>query len=301
MKRRKFGRKQKDAIVGISLLLPSVLVIAVTAMYPLAKGISFSFYRLRGFAYEGSFVGLYNYIHILRDPLFVEAFKKGLVWTIGTLTGQILIGLVTALILNKSFIGRSVARGIVLFPYIVPTIVAVIVWRWMLHDQYGIINLVLVRWMGLQEPVSWLATPNLAMMTLILVGVWKFFPFATICFLARLQIIPSEYYDAAKVDGASTWKQFWYITLPQLREIFFVVVLLRGIFMYVNFELPWLLTGGGPGTSTYTLPILSYINAFNIMDRGISAAIASVLFLSLAGVALLYFLAFGRSEQGKKE
>ncbi len=290
------SRKQKEVLYGILLVLPSVVVIGATAAYPLAKGISFSFYKLAGFTYEGPFVGFANYARVIGNSLFMESFRNNLVWAFGTLAGQILVGLATALLLNRSFRGRSVAQGLILFPYIIPGIVAVIVWRWLLHDQYGVINLVLKRWIGLEESIHWFATPSLAMTSLILVGIWKFFPFVTICFLARLQIVPPQLYDAAKVDGASPWKEFWHITLPQLREVFFVVVLLRGIFMYIKFDIPWLLTGGGPGTSTYTLPIMSYVEAFQQMQRGTSAAIACVLFVTLVGVALVYFLAFERRE-----
>jgi multiple sugar transport system permease protein len=289
-------RQKKEALYGMLLVLPSVVVIGATAAYPLVKGLSFSFFKLSGFAYDGPFVGFANYARVISRSLFMESFRNNAIWAFGTLAGQILVGLVTALLLNRAFRGRSVARGIILFPYIIPGIIAVIVWRWMLHDQYGVINLVLKRWVGLEESIHWLATPTLAMVSLILVGIWKFFPFVTICFLARLQIIPPALYDAAKVDGASPWREFWHVTLPQLREVFFVVVLLRGIFMYLKFDIPWLLTAGGPGTSTYTLPIMSYVEAFRQMERGTSAAIACVLFATLVVVALVYFLAFEREE-----
>lgn len=292
---RKLRREKREALYGILLVLPSLVVIAATAAYPLVKGISFSFFKLTGFSYDGPFVGLANYARVIRSSLFTESFLNNAIWAFGTLAGQILVGLATALLLNRAFRGRSVVRGMILFPYIIPGIIAVIVWRWMLHDQYGVINLVLKRWVGLGESIHWLATPTLAMFSLILVGIWKFFPFVTICFLARLQIIPPQLYDAAKVDGASPWREFWHVTLPQLREVFFVVVLLRGIFMYLKFDIPWLLTAGGPGTSTYTLPIMSYVEAFHQMQRGTSAAIACVLFATLVGVALVYF-AFEREE-----
>ena len=293
---RTLTRRKKEALYGILLVLPSVVVIGATAAYPLVKGISFSFFKLSGFSYDGPFVGLANYARVISSFLFMESFRNNAIWAFGTLAGQIVVGLVTALLLNRAFRGKSVAQGLILFPYIIPGIIAVIVWRWMLHDQYGVINLVLKRWIGLEESIHWLATPTLAMVSLILVGIWKFFPFATICFLARLQIIPPELYDAAKVDGASPWKEFWHVTLPQLREVFFVVVLLRGIFMYLKFDIPWLLTAGGPGTSTYTLPIMSYVEAFQQMQRGTSAAIACVLFATLAAVALVYFFAFEQEE-----
>lgn len=292
---RKLRREKREALYGILLVLPSLVVIAATAAYPLVKGISFSFFKLTGFSYDGPFVGLANYARVISSSLFTESFLNNAIWAFGTLAGQILVGLATALLLNRAFRGRSVVRGMILFPYIIPGIIAVIVWRWMLHDQYGVINLVLKRWVGLGESIHWLATPTLAMVSLILVGIWKFFPFVTICFLARLQIIPPQLYDAAKVDGASPWREFWHVTLPQLREVFFVVVLLRGIFMYLKFDIPWLLTAGGPGTSTYTLPIMSYVEAFHQMQRGTSAAIACVLFATLVGVALVYF-AFEREE-----
>ncbi len=290
----KLALSRKNAIIGILLVLPSVLVIASTAIYPLIRGIWFSFLGISGFAYRGPFVGLSNYAAVLGHNLFLQSFRNNVVWASGTVAGQILIGLIGALLLNKNFRGKSIARAIMLLPYMVPVIVVVIVWRWMLHSQYGIINIALKNWFGLEESIHWFSTPTLAMVTLILVGIWKFFPFAVICFLAALQTIPPEYYDAAKVDGASRWKEFWYITLPQLREVLLVVVLIRGIFMYTNFSLPWLLTSGGPGRSTYTLPILTYVEAFRMMRLGRSAAVAVMLCISLVVIVFIYLMAFER-------
>ena len=157
-----------------------------------------------------------------------------------------MLGVALALLLHQNIVFRSLARSLILFPYFISTVVAVLVWRWLFNDLYGILNHVMM-WTGLLSmPIDWLGQMPNAMISVILVGAWKYFPFVVISVLARLQTIPDHLYEAATMDGAGAWGRFCDITLPQLRDVLFIVILLRAIWDFKEFDLIYLLTGGGP-------------------------------------------------------
>jgi multiple sugar transport system permease protein len=195
-----------------------------------------------------------------------------------------------ALLLNEAFAGRGLARAVAIFPYVVPTVVAVIIWKWLLNSQFGLVNHLL------GVPVSWMGR-DWIMVSLIVVSVWQFFPFVLLAVLARLQSIPPELYEAAKVDGATAVSRFWHVTLPQLASVLFVVVLLRSIWMFTKFDTPWLMIQGG-GAETYirTLPIYTYLRTFAYYEAGRGSAMAVLMFLMLATAAALYFHFWRREE-----
>jgi multiple sugar transport system permease protein len=207
-----------------------------------------------------------------------------------------LIGLGLALLLNKTFMFRGVARAVILAPYLVPTVVAVLTWRYMFHDIVGIINAALIKIGLIESPLLWLNSEGLAMISVILVGVWKFFPFVVIALLGILQSIPQEQYEAARIDGASGFQQFWRITLPHVLPIFLLTALLRTIWSFQKFEIIYLMTGGGPLDATTTLPILVYLKGFSDFEFGGAAAVAILTCLILGALMLLYFLFIKRAE-----
>jgi multiple sugar transport system permease protein len=237
---------------------------------------------------EGTWVGLGNFVVLAQSSEFWVAFWNGTVFAVATVVLQLLAGVATALLLQNVFRGRALVRGVILFPFVVPTIVAVLVWKWMLNDLYGVLNAWLLRLGVVDHPILWLASPRLAMATVIAINVWLFFPFITIHVLARLQVIPVEVYEAARVDGAGPWQRFWYVTLPQLRSTILLVVLIRGIWMFNKFDSIWLLTEGGPLDATQTLPLLAYLKAFGQYQLGAGAAVATCIFLILAFSTLWY-------------
>jgi multiple sugar transport system permease protein len=210
------------------------------------------------------------------------------VWTAGTLVLQLVFGILVALVLHQNLWFRSLARSLVLFPYFLSTVVAVLVWRWLFNDLYGVLNHVLM-WTRITDmPVDWLGTMPNAMVTLILVGAWKYFPFVVIAVLARLQTIPDELYEAATMDGAGAISRFWDITMPQLREVLVVIVLLRAIWDFKEFDLIYLLTGGGPVISTQTLPLLVYKEAFALNEMGSASAVAVMMMLFMLVFMFFY-------------
>ena len=275
------------------LIVPAVLMVACLVLYPVGYAVWLSFHRKHAYLPVETFIGLTNYKNLFVDPQFWESFWLGTVYGFSTIGLQIVLGVGAALLLAESFKGRSLVRGIALFPYVVPTIVVVLIWRWILNDSYGLLNHILQSIGIVSAPVTWLG-PSMILISLILVSTWTFFPFVLITVLARLQTINPELYDAAAVDGASAWQRFYHVTLPQLRTILFVVILLRFIFMFTKFDIVWLLGGGTGGTGRFirTLPVYTYIKTFGQLQVGAGAALAVIMVLILVSVAVPYFKCF---------
>lgn len=266
-------------------MTPAVLLFALLIFYPMAQSLFLSLNKVSTLTLRTQYVGLANFEALLADPAFRTSFVNTLVWTAGAVTLQLVLGVGAALLLNGRLVARSAARGLVLFPYLLPTAVAVLVWRWLFNDLYGLINYVLISAGLIAQPLPWLSQSPNAMIAVILVGTWKFFPFVVIAVLARLQSIPESLYEAARVDGAGRWSLFFDITLPQLANVLSVVILLRSIWDFKEFDLIYLMTGGGPGISTQTLPILVYRQAFQLLNFGRGAAVAVMMFCFM----LLFF------------
>ena len=275
------------------LIVPAVLMVACLVLYPVGYAVWLSFHRKHAYLPVETFIGLTNYKNLFVDPQFRQSFWLGTVYGFSTIGLQIVLGVGAALLLAESFKGRSLVRGIALFPYVVPTIVVVLIWRWILNDSYGLLNHILQSIGIVSAPVTWLG-PSMILISLILVSTWTFFPFVLITVLARLQTINPELYDAAAVDGASAWQRFYHVTLPQLRTILFVVILLRFIFMFTKFDIVWLLGGGTGGTGRFirTLPVYTYIKTFGQLQVGAGAALAVIMVLILVSVAVPYFKYF---------
>ncbi|MBT5044748.1 MAG: sugar ABC transporter permease, partial [Gemmatimonadales bacterium] len=246
----------------------------------------------------GEWVGVDNYTALLASGDFWNAARNTLIWTVGTLMLQLVFGVAMALLLNQSIVFRSLARSLVLFPYFLSTVVAVLVWRWLFNDLYGILNHVLLIAGLIDAPVNWLGQMPNAMISIILVGAWKYFPFVVIVVLARLQSIPEQLYEAATIDGAGPFQRFTDITLPQLRDVLVVVVLLRAIWDFKEFDLIYLMTGGGPVRATQTLSLLVYEEAFRLNRMGMASTYAVAMMLVLLGFTLVYLRQTNRIEEG---
>jgi multiple sugar transport system permease protein len=275
---------------GWLLVLPALALLALLSLYPVAYGIWISFFNKHSFFPEQQFIGLGNYAAVLGDEEFWRSLKLGLIYSLSTIVLQLVLGTAAALLLNEAFPGRGLVRAVSIFPYVVPTVVAVIIWKWLLNSQFGLVNYVL------GAPISWFGR-DWIMMSLILISVWQFFPFVLLAVLARLQTIPPDLYEAAKVDGAGAWRRFIHITLPQLASVLFVVVLLRSIWMFTKFDTPWLIIQGG-GAEPYirTLPIYTYQRTFAYYEAGRGSAMAVLMFLLLVVAAALYFHLWRREE-----
>lgn len=275
-------------LLGALLIAPTVLVFCTVIVYPLVSAIYLGLFSIYTPTMEGEWVGLDNYRRLLASGEFWRSLANNLIWTAGTLSLQIVFGLLVALMLHRNLVFRALARSLVLFPYFLSTVVAVLVWRWLFNDLYGVLNHLLL-WAGIVDlPVDWLGSMPNAMISLIFVGAWKYFPFVVIAVLARLQAIPDELYEAASIDGAGAWARFTDVTLPQLRDVLVVVVLLRTIWDFKEFDLIYLLTGGGPIIGTQTLPLMVYKEAFALNQMGGASATAVLMMLVMLLFMSLY-------------
>lgn len=275
-------------LLGALLIAPTVLVFCAVIVYPLVSAIYLGLFSIYTPTMEGEWVGLDNYRRLLASGEFWRSLANNLIWTAGTLTLQIVFGILVALMLHRNLVFRALARSLVLFPYFLSTVVAVLVWRWLFNDLYGVLNHLLL-WAGIVDlPVDWLGSMPNAMISLIFVGAWKYFPFVVIAVLARLQAIPDELYEAASIDGAGAWARFTDVTLPQLRDVLIVVVLLRTIWDFKEFDLIFLLTGGGPIIGTQTLPLMVYKEAFALNQMGGASAAAVLMMLIMLLFMSLY-------------
>ena len=286
-----------SARTGWLLVLPALLLLAALTLYPVAYGIWISFFNKHSFFPEQEFIGLANYVAVFGDEQFWHSLELGAIYSVTTIVLQLTLGVGGALLLHEKMPARGLIRAISIFPYVIPTVVAVIVWKWLLNSQFGLVNYALESAGAIDRPISWMGR-DWIMVSLILVSVWQFFPFVLLAVLARLQTIPEELYDAAKVDGASALLRFWHVTLPHLASVLFVVLLLRSIWMFTKFDTPWLIIQGG-GAEPYirTLPIYTYQRTFAYYEAGRGSAMAVLMFLMLVAAAALYFHLWRREER----
>lgn len=283
----------------ISLFVGGVLILGAIVGGPLLYSIKLSFYAAESFIAPPRWVGLGNYLTVLEDRNFWDALLNGIIISISAIVLQVMLGVTIALVLNRQFVGQTVVRALSIVPYFLPTVVACLIAQWMLDPNYGLIKSILASFGS--SMFDWGANSATAKGTIVLVSVWIWTPFVVTCVLAGLQTIPAQLYEAARVDGAGAWKQFWHITLPGLRPVLIVVILLRGIWMFNKFDVIWLLTKGGPLNQTETLPTLAYRRAFLEFDLGGGAAVATISFAILATIMLIYlrFFPIDEAKQGR--
>jgi len=277
-----------DRQLGVLFLLPFVVLSLGFVVYPAADAIRLAFHTKLPFRNTFTFVGLDNFRYLVDDPVFWAAAWQSCVWTAASIALQTVFGVAIALLLHQAVRGINVFRGLLLFPYMVPTVVIALIWRWMFNPELGIVNAGL-RASGLVDgDIYWFSDPAWAMVSTILLNVWKFTPFVVICVLARLQTIPVEIVEAAQVDGAGAWRRFVHITLPQLKAVLAVVVVFRTIWTFNKFEEIYLLTRGGPGTSTFNLAVYAFEQATANLKLGVAAATGVVMLVLLFAGSVFY-------------
>ena len=286
--------ERRDRKLFLAFLAPGMLLGIGALFIPVIYAIQLSFFHAESFISEPTFVGLDNYIRVLSEPRYWEAFWHGLFYAVSTVFLQVVIGIGIALLLHQEFRGRNLLRSAALAPYILPTVVVVYIWKWLLNVNYGLFNAFLEN-IGI-GPIAWFSTAPAAWFSIIFVSVWHWTPFVTITFLAALQTVSDDLYDAAAVDGANAWKRLIHITLPVLKPVLIVIVMLRTIFMFNKFDIVWLMTNGGPLTATEHLPILAYVKTFDMFDIGGGTAIATSIFVFLAALIWIYFRMFPLEE-----
>jgi len=289
--------RTRHALAGLLLFLPAAAVIFGFIFFPVGYSVWLSLTNKHAIRAEYDFVGIENYADLAWDGDFWWSLWRGVVFSVGSIGLQVLLGLVVALLLNQPFRGRGFVRGIALFPYMLPTIVVILIWKWLLSASYGPVNYALQALGLIEAPIVWLGEHWL-MPSTIFVAVWQFFPFVVISLLARLQTIDLQLYEAAAIDGAGAWRRFAHVTLPELRHVLFVVVLLRTFFMFTKFDVPWLMaTGGGLQELVQNLPVLAFRRTFRFFQAGEGAAISVSLFVMLIVLTVVYFRAYRREAE----
>ncbi len=288
--------------LGYAFVLPLMLWLAATILVPLAQSVALSFQNVRVIGTPGEFVGFANYTRLFESERFWEAFGRSLIWVLGNAALQTVLAFAAALILKQNFPGQKVARIWIILSWIVPTVVVVIIWRWLLSASGGIVNYALVALGITQEPIGFFSTGDGAFASVIAINSWRWFPFQAVILLAALQRIPSELYEAASVDGASTLQKFASITLPGLQSVLFVMGLIGTLMSFNVFDVIWLLTAGGPSSATTTLPVLIYDTGFRQFRLSQAAAISVVtgVFLLLFALVFMRFAA-PPSDDGEEE
>ncbi len=269
-------------------LAPALLATIAIVFYPVLNALFLSLHDVVLFRPRTRpFVGLANYAKALADPVFWESLRHSLVWVLCAVSLQFGIGFGAALLLNRAFAWRSLARALIVVPWALPSVIIGLIWTWMLDFNLGVLNVIGVRLGLLGHSVPWLAQLDTAMGGVLLAIAWQGFPFFAVTLLAGLQAIPGELYEAADIDGAGTFAQFRHITVPGLIEVIVTSLLLRMIWVANSLDLILVMTGGGPGTATQTLPLHAFLTAWSGGNYGQGAALAVILTMLLLGVVAL--------------
>lgn len=285
---------------GFLTILPVIILYFFIAILPMAFAFWASFHRVPLLNPVWTWVGLENYVEILGNALFWDSLWRGIIYMVASTILQTVIGIWMALVLNQIERGERIISSFVFSAYLTPTIIVVLISLFALDPYIGIAHIVGAEWLGLWDGYL-LGNTSDAMPAVILIGTWKFSVFITIFTFAQLRSIPDEHYEAAKICGASMIEMFRDITLPRIKGVLAVAVLLRSIFMFNKFDVIWPLTQGGPGFSTTTLPILAYQRTFQGSSYGEGNTIAVVMFIFLVAGGIAYFAAFNPAEEVKHE
>jgi multiple sugar transport system permease protein len=279
-------RSQRELVGGLLLLVPALLILLGLVVYPFFYAIWLSFFE-KAVGNVGRFVGLTNFSYVITWPQFQAALYNTAMFTVVAVAIKFVLGMSVALVLNQRIRARNFFRAFLLLPWVIPAFVVYLTWRWLYDPLQGLLNYALFDLGLITQPIAFLSTKGTAMFSVIIAHAWRGFPFFAISFLAGMQTISLELYEAAQVDGASRWQQFRYITLPSLYHIIGVVLLLSTIWTANAFEPVYLLTGGGPSDATTVYTMLVYILGMVNLRLGEAAAV-SVLFLPmLIGLVLI--------------
>ena len=289
MKKPKKLIMTKEQLIGILMVLPAIVVLSIVYFYPLFYNIDLSFSNwpiLENL--PKTYIGLENYASLFSSQLFQEVVFNTAKFTLISVPIEFFLGLGLALLLNREIKGKNVFVTLLSFPMIIAPVIAALAWRWMFNFDFGALNYVL-SFVGV-KPVLWTGDPNISLYSVVVADVWTTTPFMMLLLYAGIQMIPTHLYEAARVDGASTTQIFWHITLPSLKSVLIVALMIRTIDAFTKlFDIVYIITGGGPGYSSMVLPIYAYKVALTFFDLGKGAAISviTLLFSAIMVAAIL--------------
>ena len=288
--------KRKETMTAWLYLLPCIALMSLVILYPTVYGVLLGFtdYSL-GETTAPNFTAFQNYRTLFaEDEIFRKAVKNTLIWTAGVVSFQYAIGLIVALLLNVQFTGRWAYRALILLPWVVPNIVSAYMWQWMYDPNYGVVTWILTGIGVLSSERSLLASPNTALYAVMAIAVWRGVPFMTVMLLAGLQGIPRELYEVANLDGANGFQRFRFITFPMLKNISIVCVLLMSIWMFNHFDIPYVLTRGGPRNASMLLVMYTYLRSMRHFNMGYAASIGVFMLAVLMVFAYFYLRVVNR-------
>lgn len=293
-------RKIKQDYTRWVFVLPALIVVAVLLIYPIFSSIFYSMTTKHLIKPDYDFIGLKNYISVLSDPSFYNAFLNSILWTAASLIGQILVGFTVALAINRVKHAKGIYKILLIIPWAFPSIVIALSWKWILNGVSGYLPNLLVELGICNQLPQFLSDSNIVFITLILINVWFGAPMVMVNVLSTLQTIPQDQYEAAQFDEASHFQQFWHITVPHIKVVVGLLVVLRTIWVFNNFDIIYLLTGGGPADLTTTVPIYAYRMGWGTKLLGKSSAVTVLLLLFLLLICLVYFWIITKWEKEDK-
>jgi len=277
--------------IFVLFCLPTLTLMGVVFLYPTITTGWYSLHRMNlVMPWMRGFVGFTNYVNTFANPRFWNSLTVSLYFVGFSVTGSLILGIGLALFINKPFKGKTVIRVSILVPWALAMCVVSLMWKWMYNDQFGVINAILMRIGIIEEPVGWFQSGDLAIHTAIFTDIWRNTPFVTLLLLTGLQVLPQDLYEAAKIDGASIWQRFIYVTLPLWRPVILVTILFRtiGAFNW-SFDLIYPLTRGGPGNATEVMPLYVYTLYFRNFTYGVASTVAIVM-ASIVGVFAAFYV-----------
>lgn len=270
-------------------ILPVLIVVALFAIYPIIHAIRTSFYRnLLIRPNDHPFIGLDNYIEVITSYYFKNSIQVTGIYTVAVVVGVVLYGLGVALLLNSAIKLAGPLKVVILLPWALPAVVSGLLWKWILNADFGILNSLLFSLGLIDDYIPFLAVPSLARLSLIMAFIWKEGPLVAIFFLAGLQLIPDEYYEAAKIDGGGIWQVFRYVTLPLLRPVMLVVIVYETMTAILTFDTIFVMTGGGPADATALISWFAYAEIFKSLDLGHGIALAIIIAMITLVLILIY-------------
>jgi ABC-type sugar transport system permease subunit len=299
---RRATQEFAEARLGLLMATPAIVTILLIAVIPLVQTVQDSLFKI-SLKFENAprpFVGLDNYWSVLGDESWFNALQVTGVVAGASVAVELVLGMIIALLINRSFRGRGIVRAAVLVPWALTTVVSAKMWAWIYDGRYGIVNDLLMRLGVINQPIIFLVRPEVTIWAMIAAEVWKTTPFMALLLLAGLQLIPHELYEATALDGASRWQAFWRVTLPLLKPTILVALLFRTIDAVRMFDLPRVLTNGGPGKSTETVVLYTYNTFFSSLNFGYGSTLAVMIFLIVVFVSFIYIKVLGAPTQGAR-
>ncbi|MCL4417054.1 MAG: sugar ABC transporter permease [Actinobacteria bacterium] len=293
LKNNLFGWQTRKKIFPYALMLPAIVIIFTIIIYPIFRGIFLSF--TDKFLTERAYnlVGVYQYLRLFKDPDFWQALKNSIIWSIIGVGGQLLVGFGMAYLLTRRLKGEKIFRAFFLIPWTIATISTSIIFMWLYNPMYGFLNYY-AKLLGLHGKILFLANTKLALLSVSIPLIWRAFPFVMLVFIAGIESLEEEVFEAASVDGATAWHKFRYITLPLLRPIIKLMAIILFLWTFTSFDFVWVMTKGGPGGATQLLSTLSYHYAIRSSNLGYGSAIGVVIFIVLVIVSIFYIRSLRR-------